>query len=172
MNILGHKRYCLHPPLRFFTSDDHACEMWQSVSRQIRIGRLTIEIWQTFESFCWGQLKNTPPWDLSCIANRPVLEGISGNADLPFWNACREGMNLLRFFKFTTGWFPQSFFPARKRLLRNWPCVGITFLIAPFSNISKTSFPLVKIVLLTFLASLVFSPGMGDLQTGFCTPLQ
>ena len=31
-----------------------------------------------------------PPWDLSCIANHPVLEGISDNAGLPFYNNCRE----------------------------------------------------------------------------------
>ena len=50
-------------------------------------------------SFCWGELKNMPPWDLSCIGNGSVLEGISDNEDLPFWNArrewiCRDFLNL------------------------------------------------------------------------------
>ena len=35
-------------------------------------------------------LRDLRSWDLSCIGNRPVLEGISENADLPFWNSNRE----------------------------------------------------------------------------------
>ena len=69
------------------------------------------------------------------LANPPALEVISDNADLPIWH----GMNLLRFSKFITGRFSPSFFSTKKRWLRNCPCMGTTFWIAHFSNISSTS---------------------------------
>ena len=110
----------------------------QNIGKEIRIGCLTIEIWQTFESFCWGELKTMPPWDLSCIANRPVLERISDNVDFPFWNAHREWFcwNFLSIYHWAV---PSILFFYKGEFAQKLPMCGYYIWIAAFSTISKTS---------------------------------
>ena len=50
------------------------------------------------------------PWDLSFIANRRVLEWISGNEDLPFWKLLGNKFAFILFFKFIAApLFPSLF---------------------------------------------------------------
>ena len=109
----------------------------QNIGKEILIDCLTIEIWQTFESFCWGELKNMPPSDLFCIANRPVLKGISSNADLPFWNTYREWI-CWDFLNLSLGGSPHPFFLPQRRGCSEIAFVCTTFWMVPFS-IFKTS---------------------------------
>ena len=74
---------------------------------------------------------------------------------------------MLRFFKFITGRSSLYFF------LQGRGCLEIAIvwvLLSP--TFPELPVPIIKTALLTFLSSLVFSPEIGDLQTGFCTPLQ
>ena len=72
------------------------------------------------------------------LANPPALEVISDNADLPIWNAHMEWI-CWDFQNLSLGGSLHPFFSTKKRWLRNCPCMGTTFWIAHFSNISSTS---------------------------------
>ena len=62
----------------------------QNKGRETRKDFPTNQISHIFLSSCTVALRNRHLSDLSCRENRFPWEGISSNANLPFWNACME----------------------------------------------------------------------------------